>query len=165
MSLALLTILGSAFVTWGDGWENTQNDFRKEKKKKKELYKDDNLFFCHKEQYTKQSNDNMKGAGKGERWVEQFVGVFLKSTSESYHPGSRRVQFTEERITMSDYLSRVIKAVPANSIITHLIENEGGGDWRRRGTAFFTCYCALVDLPDGFRDYYCPLSQYAKPGS
>lgn len=111
-------------------------------------------FLCKKEQYTKQSNDNMKGAGKGDRWVEQLVGVFLKSTSESYHLGSRRVQFTEERITMSDYLSRVIKAAPSNSIITHLIEKEGaGGDWRRRGTAFFTSPLLLCPGGSGFQDY------------
>lgn len=43
--------------------------------------------------------------------------VFLKSTSESHRLGSRRAQFTEERITTPDYHGRVIKSALPNSVV------------------------------------------------
>lgn len=74
----------------------------------------------------------------GMRWETSGVicgRASLKSTSQNRCLGSRRVQFTEERITTTDYLSRVIKAVLPNSIITHLKKaslQRGAGARRKK---------------------------------
>lgn len=133
------------------------------------FYKDTNLF-CTKINTQNREMTTWKWLKWGTRWEARGVicgRVFLKSTSQNHRLGSRGAQFTEERITTPDYLSRVIKAVLPNSIITHLKENKRakrGGVGEMEGEEgdkqLFShplCYCALVDLPDGFqdfRDYY-----------
>lgn len=92
------------------------------------------------------------GVEMGNEWGNLWESV-SQSTSENRRLGSRRAHFTQERITMPDYLSRVIKAVLPNSIITHLEENRQEEiekeEEEEQLSSHPLCYCEPVDPPDG----------------
>lgn len=82
--------------------------------------------------------------------------VFVKSSSESHRLGSPRTQFTEERITTSDYNCRLMELASWNSIITHLLKQ--GEEEDEQLSRLPLCYWALLDLTDASQDFgdYCP---------
>lgn len=142
-----------------------KNSFQKRKEKNVACLKRSQSFLF-KKQYTKQKNDSMKvgemGGGGGGMSGVICGWVCLKSTSGAHRLGSRMVQFTVERITTVDYLSRAIKSALPSSIITHLreemsVRGEMGEEEEEQLSSHPLCYCSLMDLPDGsqdFRDYY-----------
>lgn len=68
----------------------------------------------------------------GNKWGNLRARVPQKHFTER-RLGRQRAQFTEERITTADYLSKVIKAALPNSTIAHVRESERArGDKRRR---------------------------------
>lgn len=114
MSLTFWRAIGSASIS-----QDGKVDFKK-------IGRDPNLFYNKKAIHKTERRQHESVWNGVLRWVHVWGNLWesVSLTSESRCLGSPMAQFTAERITAPDHLSRVIKVVLPNSIITNVEENR-----------------------------------------